>query len=154
MSSDYFYGIGVPNDHFDYVIIDEGAQMLEAEALVPLQLVSEHTIIIMSGDPQQMGPPVFSDSARNHGFGISIMERMRDLFINKGIQNTHTFHKNYRNNKDILHLPSKWFYNGRLQASKTMKNSSFSKWKRLQRGVPTVRFSNFQKGWRGVKSRS
>jgi hypothetical protein len=40
---------------------------MEAEALIPLSLASKSTSIIMSGDDKQLGPPLYSPSAKHHG---------------------------------------------------------------------------------------
>jgi superfamily I DNA and/or RNA helicase len=36
--------------------MDEAAQMMEAEALIPLSMASTLTTIIMAGDDKQLGP--------------------------------------------------------------------------------------------------
>jgi len=139
VSADYFFGIGVKAGHFDYIIIDEAAQMLECDALCPLLLASPETCVVLSGDPLQMGPRIFSDSARNHNFGESIMERMEKVYRNKGIDHQITFWRNYRNNDRILHFPSKWFYGGQLRSAKEMKMSSFKSWSKLKNQIPLVK---------------
>ena len=55
----------LPNGHFTHVIVDEAAQLMEAEALLPISLAGPSTAVIMAGDPQQLGPVTFSkvDSA-------------------------------------------------------------------------------------------
>jgi helicase MOV-10 len=56
---------GVPKGHFTHIIVDEAAQLMEAEALLPISLAGPHTAVIMAGDPRQLGPSTFSkvDSA-------------------------------------------------------------------------------------------
>ena len=56
---------GVPKGHFTHIIVDEAAQLMEAEALLPISLAGPSTAVIMAGDPQQLGPSTFSkvDSA-------------------------------------------------------------------------------------------
>ena len=51
---------GVPKGHFTHIIVDEAAQLMEAEALLPVSLAGPSTAVIMAGDPQQLGPVTFS----------------------------------------------------------------------------------------------
>lgn len=48
------YGIGVGREFFTHVFIDEAAQMMEAEALIPLSLANPKTIVVLSGDDKQV----------------------------------------------------------------------------------------------------
>src|SRR5690606_26079686 len=61
---------------FTHIIIDEAAQIMEPEALVPLSLSNRKTSIILSGDPQQLGPRIFSPIAKTHNLGESLLDRL------------------------------------------------------------------------------
>ena len=50
----------LPKGHFTHVIVDEAAQLMEAEALLPISLAGPNTTVVMAGDPQQLGPVTFS----------------------------------------------------------------------------------------------
>lgn len=41
---------------FDLVVIDEVSQATEAEALVPIMCVKDSGIVVLAGDPEQLGP--------------------------------------------------------------------------------------------------
>lgn len=43
---------------FDLVLIDEVSQATEAETFVPISLCSLNGIVVLAGDPEQLGPPV------------------------------------------------------------------------------------------------
>ena len=43
---------------FTHILIDEAAQVLETEAVIPLALASLGTCVVMAGDHRQMGPTV------------------------------------------------------------------------------------------------
>ena len=42
--------------HFSHVIIDEAGQCMLHESLIPISLVNENTVLVMVGDPKQLGP--------------------------------------------------------------------------------------------------
>jgi hypothetical protein len=45
----------LPRGHFSLIVIDEAAQALEPEILIPLSLAGSNTRVCMSGDWQQIG---------------------------------------------------------------------------------------------------
>ena len=50
----------IPLDNkFSHILIDEGAQMLETEAIIPLALATPGTCVVLAGDHKQMGPTVW-----------------------------------------------------------------------------------------------
>ena len=44
--------------YFTHILIDEGAQVLETEAIIPLMLAMPNTCVVLAGDHIQMGPKV------------------------------------------------------------------------------------------------
>lgn len=107
---------GVPRGHFTHIVVDEAAQLMEAEALLPLSLAGPHTQVIMAGDPQQLGPNTFSKVESVHGLHCSIMERMSALplyisskFLSSRLTN------NYRSHPALVRLLSRISYGGQLQ---------------------------------------
>lgn len=53
-SAGTIFGVGM-RGQFSHIFLDEAAQMMEAEALIPFSLATPQTIVIMSGDPKQVG---------------------------------------------------------------------------------------------------
>jgi len=49
---------------FSHIFIDEAAQTLETESLMPITLATEKTCLVLAGDHQQISPRVYSDEAR------------------------------------------------------------------------------------------
>ena len=45
-------------NHFTHILIDEAAQILETEAIMPLRLATRNTCVVLAGDHRQMGPKV------------------------------------------------------------------------------------------------
>lgn len=106
----------MPRGHFTHIVVDEAAQLMEAEALLPLSLAGPHTQVIMAGDPQQLGPNTFSKVESVHGLHCSIMERMSALplytsskFLSARLTN------NYRSHPALVRLLSRISYGGQLQ---------------------------------------
>eukprot|EP01033_Poteriospumella_lacustris_P015728 gene15729-11255_t len=74
-SAKLFYQ-GMPAAHFTHVIIDECGHCMEPEAISSfINLASEHTRLIMAGDPEQLGPVVQSSVASQAGLAMSLLER-------------------------------------------------------------------------------
>lgn len=68
---------------FSHVVIDEAGQCTEPEALIPLTFVHRtNGQIILAGDSLQMGPVVYSRSAKIRKLDESLLARMleRDLY--------------------------------------------------------------------------
>lgn len=72
------YGLGVGTNFFTHIIIDEAAQQMEPESLIPLSLATPKTTIILAGDDKQLGPRLQSRSVKHFKLGVSIMQRLRD----------------------------------------------------------------------------
>jgi len=133
--------VGVDDPHFTHLFIDEAAQATEPESLIPLSVVvdpgpgSRKVDIILSGDPRQLSPTVYSRRASALGLGRSWMERlllkpeigrgshmlgperisMTDFVESAFRENLSTFLTiNYRGHPSFLMMPSSLFYFDRL----------------------------------------
>lgn len=119
MSSSLLYAEGVKRGHFSHIILDEAGQASEPETMVPISHLSQKdTVIVLAGDPLQLGPVIFSSEAKKHGLGRSYLERLFDyqLYSEGDEGYVTTLCRNYRCHPEILQLPSKLFYHGELIA--------------------------------------
>ncbi|XP_061191305.1 helicase with zinc finger domain 2-like [Saccostrea echinata] len=105
-------------DYFTHIFVDEAAQTLEAEAIMPLSLASEKTCVVLAGDHQQISPKVYSPEAREQKFDLSLLERLfqyYESFCHK-IDQTKPLNIllriNYRTKMEILRFISAIFYGG------------------------------------------
>lgn len=120
------------NFRFSHVFIDESGQSTETEALFAIAKTSTpETLLVLSGDPYQLGPVVKSQIAQRYQFETSLMERLMKTsplhqktgpqkkfdsrFITKLI-------KNFRSHEDLLEVPSYLFYDNELLACKQIEN--------------------------------
>ncbi|KAL8485172.1 hypothetical protein ACS0TY_027463 [Phlomoides rotata] len=127
-STSQLYSEGLKKGHFMYIFLDEAGQASEPETMVPLShLYGRNTIVVLAGDPMQLGPVVFSRDAERFGLGSSYLERLFDCELYRdGNENFMTkLVNNYRTHEAILQLPSELFYQGELIACKE-KNTRFS----------------------------
>lgn len=126
MSSAVIYAEGVRQGHFSHIILDEAGQASEPETLVSISsLCHKDTVVVLAGDPMQLGPVIFSQDAKRHGLGKSYLERLFEceLYSEGDEGYVTTLRRNYRSHPEILHLPSELFYNGELVAChETMKS--------------------------------
>uniref|UniRef100_A0A1X7TQB0 Protein kinase domain-containing protein n=1 Tax=Amphimedon queenslandica TaxID=400682 RepID=A0A1X7TQB0_AMPQE len=106
--------------YFNYVFLDEAAQVREPEAITPLALATRDAKIVLAGDDKQVGPKtlVLGEEAQSDGLDVSLLTRLTDRY--KGMGPTAatyviTLSSNYRAHKDLLSLPELFY--GKLHAS-------------------------------------
>ncbi|PUZ42738.1 hypothetical protein GQ55_9G606500 [Panicum hallii var. hallii] len=122
MSSSLLQAEGIRRGHFTHIFLDEAGQASEPEAMVPLSgLCGRDTVVVLAGDPKQLGPVVFCKQADKEGLGISYLQRLFFDFEQYRTGNPNYVTKlvrNYRCHPAILELPSELFYGGELIACK------------------------------------
>jgi helicase MOV-10 len=70
----------VPVGHFSHIVIDEAAQAEEPLAMIPIVGFSNaNTNIILTGDPNQLGPVIKSPTASKAGLGKSYLQRLMSM---------------------------------------------------------------------------
>lgn len=144
-SASILYNAGVPQGFFTHIAIDEAAQLMEPEVLIPLSLAAYNkTSVILAGDHKQLGPRLQSGFVRQHELSSSIMERLSSIPIYSEQQRSDMLlrlNKNYRSHAAILEFPSKRFYNGALQAKlERAKAERCADWARLKNRSSPVLF--------------
>ncbi|KAL6005174.1 hypothetical protein ACLOJK_005736 [Asimina triloba] len=141
MSSSLLYAEGIPRGHFSHVFLDEAGQASEPETMVPLaNICTKDTVVVLAGDPMQLGPVIFSKDADQYGLGKSYLERLFECDLYNGEDENYVTKlvRNYRCHSAILKLPSELFYKGELIACKE-RESSLSEWAELpNKGFPVL----------------
>lgn len=112
----YISDIGLEPGYFTHILIDEAAQALECETLIPLALGGEKTRIVLAGDHLQISPEVYSDYTRQQGFHISFLERLFDMYP-RDCTCMVMLCENYRSHRAIVDFTSELFYDQKLIAS-------------------------------------
>ncbi|KAG8235105.1 hypothetical protein J437_LFUL015532 [Ladona fulva] len=155
-------------DHFSHIFIDECGQALEPEALISvcgflgsfLSGSPPKSLLVLSGDPLQLGPVLHSPFAKKYGLGRfeslvvtllagkSLLERLMmsvELYQRGEGKNYNPdvltkLVKNYRSHPAILDLPNRLFYQGELiPAGESYITHSVCNWKYLpKKGVPII----------------
>ncbi|KAL3507870.1 hypothetical protein ACH5RR_033252 [Cinchona calisaya] len=121
------YAEGIKRGHFSHIFLDEAAQASEPETMVPLSHFCQmKTVVVLAGDPKQLGPLVHSKIGESYGSGKSYLERLFECQLyNDGNKSYITkLVRNYRSHPKILHLPSELFYGGDLIPCKETDGSS------------------------------
>ncbi len=95
-------------DSFSMVLVDEAAQALVPETLIPLYF--KPSLYIQFGDPNQLPATVTSQAARKEGYENSMMHWL----INEYSQPHQMLTMQYRMDEDICHWISQQYYNNRL----------------------------------------
>lgn len=128
-SASILYSEGIQRGHFSYIFLDEAGQASEPETMVPIaHLHSKNTVLVLAGDPLQLGPVVFSSEAEVSGLGTSYLERLFECDLYKKGDDTFMTKlvRNYRTHEAILRLPSDLFYAGELIPCKEENKDSIS----------------------------
>lgn len=105
-------------DYFTHIFVDEAAQTLEAEAIMPLTLASKNTCVVLAGDHQQISPKVYSPEACDQKFDMSLLERLFQYYdsfshkIDPAMPLNILLRINYRTKMEILRFISAIFYGG------------------------------------------
>ena len=95
-------------DHFNVVLLDEAAQALVPEALIPLTFAPD--LYIQIGDPDQLPATITSQAAQNKHYEKSMMH-----WLIKEYNQPHEKLKiQYRMHQDICRWVSNKYYNGEL----------------------------------------
>ncbi|XP_071964791.1 probable helicase with zinc finger domain [Antedon mediterranea] len=101
---------------FTHILLDEAAQAMECETIMPLALATKNTRIVLAGDHMQISPHVHSEFARDRNLHISLLERLHDMYPVEH-QCKILLCENYRSHEAIVSYASKLFYEGKLLSS-------------------------------------
>ena len=93
---------------FDCVIIDEAAQAIELQTLIPLKYECSRFVLV--GDDRQLSATVISTLATRYDYQQSLFSRLRKC----GVQ-VQVIQIQYRMHPDIRRFPSHHFYHNQLQ---------------------------------------
>ncbi|KAH0658561.1 hypothetical protein KY289_027309 [Solanum tuberosum] len=109
------YAQGIKRGHLSHIFLDEAGQASEPDTMIPLShLLRKETVVVLAGDPRQLGPVVFSKDAERYGLGMSYMERLFECELYGSLNENYATRlvRNYRCHPAILQLPSEMFYGG------------------------------------------
>ncbi|CAD6935669.1 unnamed protein product [Tilletia controversa] len=110
------------NMEFETVIIDEAAQAVELETLIPLRFDCQRCILV--GDQNQLPPTVLSNVAKKFGYAKSLFVRM----FENCPERVHLLSIQYRMHPEISCLPSATFYQSRLTDGPNMDKKTAQPW--------------------------
>lgn len=107
---------------FETVIIDEAAQAVELDTLIPLRYGCKRCIMV--GDPNQLPPTVISREAERLNYSQSLFVRL----YNNNRNFAHLLSIQYRMNPSISAFPNVAFYEGRLQDGPNLSQLTARPW--------------------------
>lgn len=115
-SSMYLSNMGLAQGYFTHILLDEAAQTIECEAIMPLSLANQNTRIVLAGDHMQLSPELFSQFAKERNLHISLLERLYDHYP-ASFPCKILLCENYRAHEAIIEFTSELFYDQKLIAS-------------------------------------
>ncbi|KAI1789430.1 P-loop containing nucleoside triphosphate hydrolase protein [Ganoderma leucocontextum] len=119
-NASFAHNIGIRQGHYSHIIVDEAGQASEPEVLTAIKaMAGANTIVILAGDPKQLGPVIRSSIARELGLGKSYLERLIEMPLYSSPNGRGTSYikliKNYRSHEAILRYPNQQFYDDELE---------------------------------------
>lgn len=112
----YLSTIGLNKGHFSHILLDEAAQAMECEAIMPLALANDDTRIVLAGDHMQLSPELFSHFAKERQLHVSLLERLYDHYP-PSFPCKILLCENYRAHEAIIQFTSELFYDQKLISS-------------------------------------
>lgn len=115
--------------HVTHLFIDEAAQTMEPELLIPIVNIIEanpNCKITLAGDPQQLSCIIHSSITKQYGLDKSLLERLMmthndaycetNEYLNRVYDERYCVKllNNYRSHRSIIEIPKKLFYDGIL----------------------------------------
>jgi superfamily I DNA and/or RNA helicase len=142
------YDNGIAENPFDLVVVDECGHAWEPEVIGCMSfLLRETGLLVLAGDPMQLGPVTHSDTELK----ISILERLlsrpiylrdMDLFPETGGYDSTIVTKlleTYRCHPEIMKIPNELFYHNDLIDRTGPEARSLTSWEHLIRpGFPLI----------------
>jgi helicase MOV-10 len=134
------------NDHFTHVFVDEAGHITEPEVAGCFGAAKTSAVIVLAGDPKQLGPIIRSEKAKSLGLEISLLERLSKCGPYERQNGTYDDRvctklvKNYRSHPSILKVPNEMFYNNDLVASADVfRTHTYQSWEHLPtEGFPII----------------
>ncbi|XP_042318316.1 helicase with zinc finger domain 2 [Sceloporus undulatus] len=112
--------LGLTAGYFSHILIDEAAQMLECEALVPLSLATLETRIILAGDHMQVTPKLSCLREGEQWADHTLLNRLFRYYKKEkhevALRSRIIFNENYRSTPSIIDFVSRHFYVGKGDA--------------------------------------
>ncbi|XP_055625196.1 putative helicase mov-10-B.1 isoform X2 [Toxorhynchites rutilus septentrionalis] len=118
----------ISDKHFDYIFIDECGGAKEVSVLVAIAGIGANekninALIVLAGDPHQLGPVITFDFLKNTSQSISMLERMmnhefyrKDCFGRYNSLIITQLRDNYRSHEALLRFSNSMFYDNQLRA--------------------------------------
>lgn len=105
---------------FDTVVMDEASQALEPIAWIPMLRADR---VILAGDPYQLPPTIFSETAKREGLGRTLLEQALGILPE---ESRAFLPVQYRMNEIIGRFPSEEFYGGKLVPHESVREQLLS----------------------------
>ncbi|XP_077528320.1 putative helicase with zinc finger domain [Haemaphysalis longicornis] len=122
VASEMLIASGLNQGFFTHIFIDEAAQAMEAECILPLAMADETTRIVLAGDRKQFSPELFSSFERDRPLHASLLERISGILSQPHLPTLEhpcriTLTENFRSHEALVQFMSGAFYGGRLSAA-------------------------------------
>ncbi|XP_075436082.1 putative helicase with zinc finger domain isoform X1 [Ascaphus truei] len=115
-TSQYLCQLDLDPGFFTHILLDEAAQAMECETIMPLALANKNTRIVLAGDHMQLSPFVYSEFARERNLHVSLLDRLYEHYP-VDFPCRVLLCENYRSHEAIINYTSELFYEGKLMAS-------------------------------------
>uniref|UniRef100_A0A672QLB2 Probable helicase with zinc finger domain n=1 Tax=Sinocyclocheilus grahami TaxID=75366 RepID=A0A672QLB2_SINGR len=79
-TSQYLCQLDLEPGIFTHILLDEAAQAMECETIMPLALANKSTRVVLAGDHMQLSPFVYSEFARERNLHVSLLDRLYEHY--------------------------------------------------------------------------
>ncbi|MFW5906795.1 MAG: IGHMBP2 family helicase [Candidatus Natronoplasma sp.] len=108
------------DSEFDLCVIDEATQATEPSCLIPTVKAGK---LVMAGDHKQLPPTILNEEAKREGLSETMFERLIALY---GEKIKTLLRIQYRMHEDIMRFSDDQFYQGAIQADKSVRRHTLS----------------------------
>lgn len=123
---------------FTHVFVDEAAQAVEPEALIPVSVLEPGGLLVLAGDFRQLGPIIRSPVAVHYGLDVSLLERVvKHIGIDHA--RVHPLLQTYRAHPSILRLYNETIYGSMLRCCSPPSSYDMVKWQMCTNGEDSQR---------------
>jgi len=113
---------------FSHVFVDEAAQAMEAEVLIPVTLLAKHGCLCFAGDFKQLGPVIRSPVSIEYGLQTSLMGRIVEKVLGTNHSRVMSLLDTYRAHPSILKLYNKTVYADVLRCCSPSSSYNMETW--------------------------
>ncbi|XP_043941030.1 probable helicase with zinc finger domain [Protopterus annectens] len=115
-TSQYLCQLDLQQGCHTHLFLDRGSEAPACNTILHSGIIDKLTKLVLSGDPEQLSPFVYSEFARERNLHVSLLDRLYEHYPSE-FPCRILLCENYRSHEAIINYTSELFYDGKLMAS-------------------------------------